>query len=61
MKLKEDFHMEDLSLYKKMYLHLFNHVTDAIRLLENSQFDKAATLLKRAQCECEDLYIEGGE
>ncbi len=34
--------MED---YKKMYLHLFNETTKAIEIL------------KKAQCECEDMFI----
>lgn len=45
--------------YKKMYLHLFNAVTDALEFLpeENS----AARILKAAQQYCEELYIRQGE
>ena len=31
--------------YKKMYLHLFNRVT------------KALEILKEAQCQCEEIFI----
>lgn len=31
--------------YKEMYLHLFNEVTNAIELL------------KKAQCDCEEMFI----
>ena len=39
--------------YKKMYLHLCNAVTDALESME-----KAADILKRAQQNCEDIYID---
>jgi len=45
--------------YKKMYLHLFNAVTDALRLMPGSI--KAAELLRQAQSDCEEMYMEGGE
>lgn len=49
--------------YKKMYFTLFNKVTDAIILLEDEndiKFEKvsiAVEVLKNAQIECEDIYI----
>ena len=49
--------------YKKMYFTLFNKVTDAIILLEDEsdiRFDNvsiAIEILKNAQIECEDVYI----
>lgn len=39
--------------YKKMYLRLFNEVTDALEDL-----DKISVKLKQAQQKCEDIYIE---
>ena len=42
-------------LYKKMYYHLFNAVTDAIRAKTKSETDE---ILKQAQIECEDVYCE---
>ena len=45
--------------YKKMYLHLFNAVTDALGLL--AEDDRAAQLLRNAQTVCEELYIQQGE
>lgn len=45
------------SIYKKLYLTLFNAVSDAIRALED--FDAVACLkiLKNAQQKCEEIYI----
>ena len=45
--------------YKKMYLHLFNAVTDALELLPED--NGAAQLLRTAQIVCEELYIQQGE
>ena len=45
--------------YKKMYLHLFNAVTDALKLLPED--NRAAQLLRTAQMVCEELYIQQGE
>lgn len=45
------------SYYKKMYLHLFNKVTDALRLLPEEP-ERAAELLEKAQQSCEEMYVE---
>jgi len=45
--------------YKKMYLHLFNAVTDALELLPDN--NSAAQLLRTAQIFCEELYIQREE
>lgn len=45
--------------YKKMYLHLFNAVTDALELIPED--NRAAQLLRTAQMVCEELYIQQGE
>ena len=44
--------------YQKLYLHLFNAVTDALRELEKGKSAEAAARLIRAQQECEEIYIE---
>ena len=49
------------SVYKKMYYHLFNAVTDAIAALEAENHTKARWLLMAAQQKCEDLYLESEE
>ena len=45
-----------MNIYEKMYLELFNAVTDALKLLEEES--EASVLLKKAQMECEQIYIE---
>lgn len=47
--------MEESVKYKKMYLKLFNVVTDA---LEEKDREKSDEILKKAQCDCEEIYIE---
>ncbi len=44
----------EIELYKKMYYHLFNAVTDAIRADTKKVSDE---ILKKAQTETEELYI----
>ncbi len=41
-------------LYKNMYYHLFNAVTDAIRADTKPETD---AILKQAQIKTEDMYI----
>lgn len=48
-------------MYKKMYLKLFNYVTDALEALEGRNYGQAEDLLKRGQQEAEELYLEGDE
>lgn len=43
--------------YKKMYLHIFNSVTDALRLMPEN-ISEAAEILKQAQSFCEEMYVE---
>ena len=45
-------------LYKNMYYHLFNAVTDAIR---SETKEEADVILKRAQITTEDMYVIGEE
>ena len=42
--------------YKKMYLHLFNAVTDALVCMAEEKRDLAEKTLKDAQQWCEDVY-----
>ena len=48
-------------MFKKMYLLLFNRVTDAIEAMEQGKLEQAKAILIRAQQDTEDLYIEGTE
>lgn len=48
-------------MYKTMYYHLFNAVTDAIELLEDGQTQQAIARLEAGQQQTEDLYIQGQE
>ena len=50
--------MTEKELYKKMYLQLFNRVTDALTALERQDADRAANILYTAQQTCEQLYID---
>ncbi len=43
--------------YEKMYLKLFNAVTDALSALEKENFGIAAELLRKGQEDCEELYM----
>lgn len=51
----EGFVLEESVKFKKMYLKLFNAVTDA---LEEKDREKSDEILKKAQCDCEEIYIE---
>lgn len=44
--------------YKKMYYRLFNRITDALRQLERGNITAACDLLKQAQLETEQMYID---
>lgn len=44
-----------MEIYKSMYLHLFNIVTDALITLPADS--NAAALLRQAQADCEEIYI----
>ena len=47
--------------YKKLYLKLFNSVTDGINALERFDGVKALYILKQAHISCEELYISSEE
>ena len=44
-------------LYQKLYLKLFNAVTDAIKLMDELRPDTAKYILIEAQRACEELYV----
>lgn len=43
--------------YKKMYLFLFNRVSDAIGALDAGETEQARELLVSAQRQAEELYL----
>ena len=45
-------------IYKRMYLRLFNAVTDAVAILEKADERKARERLILGQQEAEQMYIE---
>jgi hypothetical protein len=45
---------DECKLYKKMYLRLFNAVTDA---LEETDVNIKDSILRKAQQVCEEIYI----
>ena len=47
--------------YKKMYLSLFNSITDSLNALESLNFGQAADILRQAQSDCEALYVEDAD
>ena len=47
------------NMYKKMYYHLFNAVTDAIDALAQNNLPMARWTLVKAQQECEEIYLDG--
>ncbi len=48
-------------MFKRMYLMLFNRITDAIGAMERGDAEQAMTILIRAQQDAEELYTEGTE
>ena len=47
--------------YKKMYFHLFNAITDALRDMENGDSSAAGRRLILAQQETEEMYISADD
>ncbi len=45
-------------MYKKMYLLLFNAITDALDCQTKTEADE---ILKQAQISAEEIYIEGDQ
>lgn len=44
-------------MYKKMYLILFNAITDAMDMIEAHQYQEALNRLEQASQEAEEVYI----
>ena len=44
--------------YRAMYFYLFNAMTDALEALENKNISTAMEIIREAQCETEELYME---
>ena len=53
--------MTDDADYKKMYLTLFNAVTEAIHQIDRQYYSRAKELLITAQQEAEEIFISSGE
>ena len=45
--------------YQKMYLLLFNTITDALEEMKKQNYGEATELLRKAQSDAEDVYIDG--
>ena len=44
-------------LYKDLYFHLFNQITDALEEMERQNFGRSRDILIRAQQETEETYL----
>lgn len=44
--------------YEKMYLRLFNRITDALKELDKCNYGKAAEILRSGQKETEEMYMD---
>ena len=47
--------------YEKMYLLLFNKITDALAELEKRNYGEAVGILQAAQSEAEEIYMNSDE
>ena len=52
---------ESQALYHDLYFGLFNRVTDAIRALDGNQPDCARELLRQAQRDAEERFVNLSE
>lgn len=48
-------------LYKNLYFHLFNQITDALEAMEKQNYGEARDILIRAQQEAEERYLNAEE
>ena len=48
-------------LYKNLYFHLFNQITDALEEMERQNFGRSRDILIRAQQEAEERYLNAEE
>lgn len=49
----------NLDIYRKMYLHMFNAVTDVLNVLETDS--EVAEYLCKTQQECEEMFMNCDE
>ena len=47
--------------YKTLYFKLFNAITDALEAMEEENFGQAKQILRQAQIDAEELYLEQAE
>ena len=47
--------------YQKAYIYLFNAMTDALEELEGKSVENAASILREAQCQTEEWYMDAKE
>ena len=47
--------------YRELYFGLFNAITDALEEMEKLNFGAAKEILKQAQIDAEEAYLEQGE
>ena len=50
-----------MELYRELYFHLFNAVTDAIAQLDALNYGAAREILTNAQIEAEDRFLNAEE
>lgn len=48
-------------MFQKIYVLLFNRITEAIHALDRGDAEQGKAILIRAQQDAEELYIEGTE
>ena len=46
-----------MDLFKELYFHLFNRITDALEQIQAQNYGVAADLLRQAQQEAEEQYL----
>lgn len=44
--------------YKKLYVFLFNKLTDAVKAIDDGDIYAARSIMVKAQQDAEDMYIE---
>ena len=48
-------------IYRELYFHLFNQITDALCAMEAQNYGAAKDILIRAQQDAEERYLSAGE
>jgi len=46
-----------MDLYKELYYHLFNRITDALQQLQGQNYGTAASILIQAQQDAEEHFL----